>query len=356
MTSDNKKKHKFQKYFGFILPILLMILFLYLAFKDVDFQTVIKILSQLSISWFALFIFVFFLSHFLRAVRWKIMLNSTKPNTSVLNLFGATMIGYGLNSIIPRLGELYRGFFAGKWENISRSVVLGTIIVERVIDILALGISVLISVLIYEGDLYSEVTWLKSTVIFGFGAIIFVILILFFLVKFKEKFYSLIIKIVSKFSKKIAAKIAYVFEMVIDGFSTIKSVSNFIWVIFYSILIMLNYGLSAELGFYVLNLQNNFEVNYTMSWILMTISAFGIIIPTPGGTGTYHFIGISVLVSLFAFTEEAASAYVLLTHTVSIFVFITSMFLFMGYINNKREKMGLQKENFLSVIKGDKTE
>ena len=129
-----------------------MFLFFYLAFKDVDFQSVFQILSQLSFSWVAVFLFAFFLSHFLRALRWKKMLDSTNPNTSILNLFGATMIGYGLNSIIPRLGELYRGFFAGKWENISRSAVLGTIIVERVIDILALGISVLISVLIYNGD------------------------------------------------------------------------------------------------------------------------------------------------------------------------------------------------------------
>ena len=88
----------------------------------------------------------------------------------------------------------------------------------------------------------------------------------------------------------------------------------------------------------------------------MTISAFGIIIPTPGGTGTYHFIAISVLVGLFTYTEVAASAYAILTHTASMVVFIISMFLFMGYINYKRGKMGLPKENFYSVIKGGNKE
>ncbi len=333
-----------------------MILFFYLAFNNVDFQVVLQILSELSIGWFLLFILSFFLSHFLRALRWKVMLNSTKQNISVLNLLGATMIGYGLNSVIPRLGELYRGFFAGKWENISRSVVLGTIVVERVIDILALGISVLITVLIYQGDLYSELTWLKTTVVFGFVGIFAIIIILILLVKFKEKFYSLILNVVSKFSEKIAKKIANIFEMLIDGFSTIKGTSSYIWVVGYSVLIMLNYGLSAELGFFVLNLQNDFDINFNMAWIVMTISAFGIIIPTPGGAGTYHFIGISVLVTLFAFTEEAASAYVLLTHTASLFIFIISMFLFMGSINNRRAKLGLPRENFYSVIKGGKSE
>ncbi len=356
MTSDKKNASKIKKYIGYTLPIILMVLFLYLAFNKVDFQKVIQILSKLSIGWFIVFVVVFFFSHFLRALRWKVMLNSTKQSSSLLNLFGATMIGYGLNSIIPRLGELYRGFFAGKWENISRSVVLGTIVVERVIDILALGISVLITVLIYNGDLYSELAWLKATVIFGFAGIFIIIIVLFLLVKFKEKFYSLILNVVSKLSEKAAKKIANIFDMLIDGFSTIKGTLNYIWVLVYSVLIMLSYGLTAELGFYVLNLQNDNVINYSMAWTVMTISAFGVVIPTPGGAGTYHFIGITVLVSLFAFSNEAASAYVLLTHTISIFIFITSMFLFMGYINNKREKMGLQRENFYSVIKGGKTE
>jgi len=345
-----------KKYFGYSLPVLLMAFFLYLAFKGVDFNQVLSILSQLSFGWFILFILSFFASHFFRALRWKVILKSTKPEASILNLFGATMIGYGVNSVIPRLGEIYRGLFAGKWENISRSVVLGTIIVERIIDILVLGISVLVSVLIYKGDLYSELLWLKSTVIVGFIGIFLIILVLILLVQLKEKFYSFIIKCAGRISTKIAEKLAYVFEMLIDGFSTVKGVKNYIWIIFYSILVMLNYGLSAQLGFYVLGLENSFEVSYGMAWIVMTISAFGIIIPTPGGTGTYHFIAISVLVGLFSFTEEAASAYALLTHTASTVIFIISMFLFMGYINYRREKLGFPKENFYSVIKGEKAE
>lgn len=356
MTSARTKNNKLKKYFGYSLPLLLMTFFLYLAFKGVDFNQVLSILEQLSIGWFILFILAFLTSHFLRALRWKTILKSTKPDASILNLFGSIMIGYGVNSVIPRLGELYRGLFAGKWENISRSVVLGTIVVERILDILVLGISVLVSVLIYQGDLYNELIWLKSTVIVGFVGIFFIILILILVVQLKEKFYSFIITLAGKFSKTIAEKLAYIFEMLIDGFSTVRGLKNYLWIIFYSILIMLNYGLSALLGFYVLGLENSFEVSYGMAWIVMTISAFGIIIPTPGGAGTFHYIAISVLVGLFSFTEEAASAYAILTHTVSTVIFIISMFLFMGYINNRREKLGLQKESFYSVIKGGKAD
>ncbi len=92
------------------------------------------------------------------------------------------------------LGELYRGLFLGRWENISRSSMVGTIVLERVIDIIVLGFSVLISVAIYSGDLFKDVTWLKSTLYLGFFLIFLLVVFLYLLVKFKEKFYNIILE------------------------------------------------------------------------------------------------------------------------------------------------------------------
>ena len=94
---------------------------LYFAFKDVDIKTTINWLSKTSIPYLILFIISSFLSHYIRAVRWKYIISSIKPDVSVMHLFGATMIGYGVNSLVPRLGEVYRALFLGKWEGISRT-------------------------------------------------------------------------------------------------------------------------------------------------------------------------------------------------------------------------------------------
>ncbi|VAX24761.1 hypothetical protein MNBD_IGNAVI01-2333 [hydrothermal vent metagenome] len=355
MTSDKKKSSEVKKILGYIIPVLLTLFFLYLTFKDVDLGKVLEIIADSSLIWFVIFILSFYISHIIRAFRWKVMLRSTKKDTSLLYLLGAIMIGYGVNSFVPRLGEFYRGMFAGRWENISRSSVLGTIVVERVIDILILGVSVLASVIIYPGSLYNDVFWLKSALYFGFLGILLIIVVIILLVKFKHKFYDWIIKLVGRFSEKIAKKLSYIFEMLINGFATIKGFQNYLWVIILSAAMMLSYGLSSYLGFFVLNFNSSYEVSFGMAWVVMTISAFGVIIPTPGGTGSYHFIVKSVLVGLFAFTQEAGSAYALLTHTVSIIVFVVSMFGFIAYINNYRAKLGFPKENFFSVIKGETT-
>jgi len=355
LTSDKKKSSKVKKILGYIIPVLLTLFFLYLTFKDVDMGKALEIIANSSLVWFIIFIMSFYISHIIRALRWKVMLRSTKEDTSLLYLLGAIMIGYGVNSFVPRLGEFYRGMFAGRWEDISRSSVLGTIVVERVIDILILGVSVLASVIIYPGSLYNDVFWLKSALYFGFLGIILIIAVIILLVKFKHKFYDWIVKFVGRFSEKAAKRLSYIFEMLIDGFATIKGVRNYLWVIIFSVAMMLSYGLSSYLGFFVLNFSSSYEVSFGMAWVVMTISAFGVIIPTPGGAGSYHFIVKSVLVGLFAFTQEAGSAYALLTHTVSIIVFVVSMFGFIAYINRYRAKLGFPKENFFSVIRGETT-
>ena len=355
MTSDKKKKSSFKKLLGYIIPIVLTLVFLYFTFKGVNLQEAIDMITSGSLLWFIIFILSFFISHIVRALRWKVMLNSTKPDTSILYLLGAIMIGYGVNSFVPRLGEFYRGMFAGKWENISRSSVLGSIVVERVIDILILGVSVLVSVIIYPGDLYRDISWLKSALYLGFLGIFLIIAVLILLVKMKHEFYDWIVKFVGRFSNNLADKLSYVFDMLINGFSTIKGLKNYFWVIILSALIMLSYGFTSYLGFYVLNFDTTYEISFGMAWVVMTISAFGVVIPTPGGTGSYHFIVKSVLVGLFAFTQEAGSAFALLTHTASTIIFIISMYIFIVYINNYRVKLGFPKENFFSVIKGEST-
>ena len=115
MTSDKKKKSSFKKLLGYIIPIVLTLVFLYFTFKGVNLQEAIDMITGGSFLWFIIFILSFFISHIVRALRWKVMLNSTKPDTSILYLLGAIMIGYGVNSFVPRLGEFYRGMFAGKW-------------------------------------------------------------------------------------------------------------------------------------------------------------------------------------------------------------------------------------------------
>ncbi|RPI66445.1 MAG: UPF0104 family protein [Ignavibacteriales bacterium] len=310
------------KKFKYLLSFLLSAVFLYIAFYDVDFQEVVRYVADASLFWIIIYVVVFFFSHYLRAVRWKIILHSVKKDASIKNLFGALMIGYGVNCVVPRLGEISRAVFVGRWEGLSKSSLFGTVIIERIIDILFLGLAVIVSVYLWSESLYINFPWLKSTLyittILMAGIIIFLIMT----IKYKEHFYGFIIKIIGRFSEKYAQKAVYIFEMLTLGFSSLKGTKNYLLVIFYSIAIIVIYAGTSYLGFYVIGMEKIKEVTFAMGWVLMSVSSIGVIIPTPGGTGSYHTLAKSALVLLFGFGEEISLAYAFITHIIAYVLFI----------------------------------
>ncbi len=345
------KKDFRNKIAGFLISILLTGLFLYVAFKNIDFGKVITDIKNVRLDYLALFVFLFLLSHLIRAFRWKYIIYSAKKDARILHLFGATMIGYGVNAVVPRLGEVYRAVFLGKWEGISRTSMFGTVIVERVIDILALAFSVLLSVLFYSGNLYGQIYWLKSAVQLAFVLISGVILMIIALAIFREKFSRIILKIAGSFSSRLAEKLNYFFSTLIEGFTSLKGAGNYFIVITLTAVIMFLYGLNSYVGFFVLGMNSIQKVTFGMGWILMTISAFGVVIPTPGGLGSYHLIAISVLTTLFDFNPAISGAYAIVTHFVAYFIFIISPFFFVYLVNKTREARGEEKLNFITVFK-----
>jgi len=335
LTSADKKSNKLKDVLKYLFSIILAVVFLYIAFLNVNFNDVLHIVSNASIGWIFVFIVVMMSSHYIRALRWKVILNSVKPDTSIKNLFGAIMVGYGVNCVVPRLGELSRAVLVGKWEGLSKSSMFGAVIVERVIDIIFLGLAVLVSVVIWSENLYDSFPWLKSALIISMVLMGVLIFFFYLTIKFREKFYGIIIKLLSHISEKLAHKTAYIFEMLTHGFASLKGTKNYTLTILLSILMMGLYGLSSYVGLYTVGMQNIKDVSYEMGWIVMSISAIGVVIPTPGGTGSYHTLAKAALVLLFGFGENISMAYAFLTHIISYFVFIFAA-LFVYFFWNKQ--------------------
>jgi glycosyltransferase 2 family protein len=323
LTSDNHiQRSRLRRIFGYILPVGLTIIFLYIAFYNVNLSEVFSYVGRASIPWTILFILLFFFSHFIRAVRWKYLLASVSSSIKVRHLFGALMVGYGVNCVVPRLGEVSRAVLAGKWEGLSRSTLLGTVILERLIDIIFLGLSVIISVWLWSEDLYVKFPWLKSTLYITMIITAAAFIFLYLVIRYKEHFYGLLVRLTSRISDKAAHRLAYIFEMLVQGFGSLKGVKNYLIVILLSAFIISMYALNSYIGFFTLGMQNIQPVSLRMGWVLMSISSIGVAIPTPGGTGSYHTLAKSALVLLFGFSEVVGLAYAFLTHIVSYILFV----------------------------------
>ncbi|MGK9370046.1 lysylphosphatidylglycerol synthase transmembrane domain-containing protein [Melioribacter sp. Ez-97] len=352
MIFDKKNR----KYSGYIISAVLTVVFLYLAFRGIDLRKAFGLIATTSYSWLAIYILIFLLSHYVRAWRWKIMIEPVKKDASSLNVFGAVMVGYGVNCVLPRVGELYRGLFLGKWEKISRSTMIGSIVVERVIDIAAFGIAAILSVYFYSGDLYTKIPWLKPALSIGLVFIIAAVILLYTLVKYQSHLSDKIFKFFGRISPAFTNKVKEGFETFVDGFATIKGRKNITKVIGLTVLMFYLYALNTLIGFYMLGMQSYGAVDFKTAWVFMAISAFGTLVPTPGGTGSYHMISIFVLTQLYNFDYELSAAYAILTHFIQYVVFIGGTALLLLSINKIREQKGEPKENFISVFKSTKDE
>ena len=338
MTSDKIKTSKFVKAFlNYGISSILAGIFLYIAFHGVNISEVMDIVANASVLWIVVFALSVFLGHVIRALRWKVILNSVKPNTSFKHLFGALMVGYGVNCVTPKLGEITRAVLLGKWENLSRSSMFGTVIVERVIDIISLGLAVLVSVFVWRENLYDSFPWLETTLYIAGIMMLTVILMIILTVKYKDKFYGFIIRLFSKISEKFAQKLAYIFEMLTEGFSSLKGTRNYFYTVLLTIVILLVYALSSYLGFFMF--EELKPVTFEMGWVLMSIAAIGAVIPTPGATGSYHTLAKSTLVLLFGFGETISAAYAFLTHIISYFLFIFTALIIYFIFNKQHENL-----------------
>lgn len=343
ISGKPKKKSRIRGILNYTLSLLLTALFLYIAFKGVDIDEVFRIVSESSIIWMIVFVIVQMFAHYIRALRWKIILHSVKPEASIKNLFGALMVGYGVNCVVPRLGEVTRAVLVGKWENLSRSSMLGTIILERVIDVIFLGLAVLVAILIYSERLLSNFPWLQSTLYITIIFIGLIIFLFYLAIRYREKFYNMVVKFFGWFSGKLAHKIAQMIQMLGEGFGSLKGRKNYLLSFLLSVLLIFLYAFGSYIGFFIVGLQGIKEVNFQMGWIVMSISAIGIVIPTPGGTGSYHTLAKATLVLLFGFGEAVSLAYAFITHIISYF-FAIFFSLIIFFVLNK------QHDNLLKVV------
>ena len=107
----DKKNTLLRKTAGYLFTVILAFVFLYIALKNVDLKKSINIISHSSIPAVILYIFIFFAAHFVRAIRWKFMINSIKKDVPIIHLFGSVMISYGVSCIIPNWVNYIGGYF-----------------------------------------------------------------------------------------------------------------------------------------------------------------------------------------------------------------------------------------------------
>lgn len=294
-----------------IIGIILSIVFIFLAFRNFNFDDFISALLNVNIFLVFLAAGVFLCSYVLRGVRWQIMLKSVKEipfSTSFCIIF----IGYMANTLLPmRLGEFVRAYVLGVKEHISKLASLSSIILERIFDgiILVFFLSVLLIFYPFPG-------WVKNLGIFT--AILFCggISIIFIITHYQTKAINFLYYILHFFSDSFHKKIVPYIEKFILGLGMLKNRSQISSVTIISVFIWLN----EALVYYILLIA--FDITESSLFLIalftMIVINFGIMIPSsPGNIGTYHYFCVLAL-TLFGVSSNTALAYAIIANALMI--------------------------------------
>lgn len=140
------------------LPLAFGAFLIWYVFKDLTQQEKEELYASFaSANYFWIFLSISFgiLSHMSRAIRWKYTIQPLGKTPGFWSSFFTVMIGYVANLALPRLGEVTRPGLLGKYEGLPFNKLFGTIVAERVADLVILG-SIMAGIVLVEFDMLKE--------------------------------------------------------------------------------------------------------------------------------------------------------------------------------------------------------
>lgn len=297
--------------------------FLYLAFRQLDLAQMQQAFA-LANYWLLLpTLLILFFSHWLRSVRWKILLKpvQTIPATT---LFSALLIGYAANDILPaHLGELIRAYLIGRKRNIPASSALATIVVERIIDVLTLVFLMAFTLVIYPFP-----GWVKKSGYLMFGFAVGLLIFLVLMKTYTDATMKFLRHMMKPLPQSLSERAEQLSRSFLDGLKPLANRWDYAGLIILSLLIWTCYWGVLYLNFYTFNLVANYGLNLTTALVLLVITTISVVVPSsPGYVGTYHWL-CQVSLELFHVPREIGLTYAIVVHAINFLpVFLVGLLL-----------------------------
>lgn len=321
-------KAKAINFLKFTIPLGLGIFLIWLSFNKLtpeDFDAIRQSFSNANYFWIVISIILAVLSHVSRAWRWKYTLEPLGYHPHFMNSFMSVMIGYLVNLGIPRMGEISRAAAMTKYENIPFNKGFGTIVAERVADMILLLTLIFLVIVIQinklRGIIEEFIERINGLKLLALATILIVLAFVFF--RFLQR--SEI-----KFFIKLREFIAGIFE----GIKSILKMKDSMKFIMHTFIIWGLYFLMFYLAMFSIP-------EITTVPFGAVISAFVIggisIAVTNGGIGAYP-LGVAIILGLYGIPEVQGLAFgwiVWTAQTLMIIVLGGLSFIFMPIYNKE---------------------
>ncbi len=328
-------KHKLLKVLKVLAFFSVGLVIFYLVYKDQDLARMESILkNDVNYFWVWVSLILGLLSHISRTLRWNLMIEPLGQKPRVLNTFLAVMVGYLMNLVIPRMGEISRCGVLSRYEKISFTKLVGTVVTERIIDVimmLLLSLLVLVTqfgVLIQFFENNPEVALKLESFTFSpvFIGSVAVILLALYLLRHRIKQSALYHKV-----RDIASNFG-------EGLRTIKNMKQKWAFIFHTVFIWLMYYLMIYVVFFAFGFTSHLSAIAGLTTFVL--GSYGMVAPVQGGIGAWHFMVIQALI-VYGIAKADAVVFAFLAHssmTAMLIVMGLIALLILPFINKRKEE------------------
>ena len=290
-------KTKLIKFFKISLPIAIG---LYLTWyfisnsTDVEKEYFVQSLSEANYGWIFCALTIAFLSHLSRAYRWKYLLETLDIKPKLSLMYHSVMIGYIINLTIPRSGELARAGYFSRYQKTKSDQVFGTIVVERVVDLIMFASVFLIAFFLQsDQDKFQELRQMGDS---SSNPLVLPIFLLIFSV----------VSIIVISIKKIRNKVWNFLKGIYQGATTILKLKNKLAYILHTLFIWTAYVAMLWITALALTDLQDININAIFACFVAGTIAIG---ATPGGIGLYPIMVASALTQLYGYDGQVAKSF-----------------------------------------------
>lgn len=274
-----------------VIAIGFAVFFIYITAKKIDFQHVQSVLKQTNYFWILLSMAISIFTYWIRAKRWNLLLNPIGLYPKTASNFWSIAFSYFMNLTIPRSGEVARATSLYKTAQVPIDKTFGTIVLERVIDLVCLLLVIgLCFVLNYDlllrffslGNLEKGSQPATSSnfsyVYLGLG--VFVLLAI-----LSALFWKKIVK------NKVFKKVKLFLLGIVEGLNSILKLKRRSEFVGWSVLLWICYFLMTYVVFFAFPDTSNLGLKEGL--FLLVAGSFGMILPVTGGLGYPYIMSIA---------------------------------------------------------------
>lgn len=295
-----------KKTFRLLFGLILSSVFVFLIFRNVQFETLKNTLSEARLKWIFAGLCFFLIGYMFRIERWRKMLACTNPELKYLDCAGPFLASFAVNNILPfRAGDVLRAFAFNAQLGVSSGTVIATLLFERLLDFFT--ILLLFGAALYAfGDIGHYINIGIGTIVLGGISILLVL-------RFPEKtepFFLFIGKVAMRLSSKYGT---ILIQEINKGFETLKYLSRGTEIL--NLLTLSFFAWTSEgFVFWFAAYAIPSIDNPLGGWLAFPVGTLATLIPsTPGYIGTFDYFTILSMTGCQN-NQIAATAYALLVH------------------------------------------